>query len=216
MELNKECERCRRELNLWALFVSLFLTLVKGVVGILGSSESLVADGLYSFYQSFVALRVIYLGEYKSIWLAGVVVCLMLVLGIGDVLLFSVIRIAKAAKGLLVRPSPYALYAAILSIMANKVLYRYSLCAVKEGQEENGSGAEISQSLRISVIISSVVVIGIAIARTLSIYGDALAALVVTTIVIAKLFRFFRRNLKSGTTWGLSGFKALQGTGGPR
>jgi len=216
MELNKECERCRRELNLWALFVSLFLTLVKGVVGILGSSESLVADGLYSFYQSFVALRVIYLGEYKSIWLAGVVVCLMLVLGIGDVLLFSVIRIAKAAKGLLVRPSPYALYAAILSIMANQVLYRYSLCAVKEGQEENGSGAEISQSLRISVIISSVVVIGIAIARTLSIYGDALAALVVTTIVIAKLFRFFRRNLKSGTTWGLSGFKALQGTGGPR
>jgi len=201
---------------LWALFVSLFLTLVKGVVGILGSSESLVADGLYSFYQSFVALRVIYLGEYKSIWLAGVVVCLMLVLGIGDVLLFSVIRIAKAAKGLLVRPSPYALYAAILSIMANQVLYRYSLCAVKEGQEENGSGAEISQSLRISVIISSVVVIGIAIARTLSIYGDALAALVVTTIVIAKLFRFFRRNLKSGTTWGLSGFKALQGTGGPR
>ena len=206
MELNKECERCKKELNLWALFASLFLTLVKGVVGILGSSESLVADGLYSFYQSFVALRVIYLGEYKSIWLAGVVVCLMLVLGIGDVLLFSIIRIAKAARGLLVRPSPYALYAAILSILANQVLYRYTLCSVKEAQERNGSGTEMVQSLRLSVIISSIVVIGIAIARTLSIYGDALAALVVTTVVIAKAFRFL---------WGLYGFKALQGTGGP-
>lgn len=224
MELNKECESCQQRLSLWALIVSLFLSLVKGVVGILGSSESLAADGLYSFYQSFVVVKSIFLmedngkttGAHKSIWFAGLVISIMLILGIGDVLIFSVVRIAKAAKGLLVRPSPYALYTAILSVLANQLLYRYRLCSGKEMPEKSGSETEITQSLRFSVIVSSIVVIGIGIARTVSLYGDAIAALIVAAIVIPKVISLFNQSLKTTTDWRLYGFKRIQSIGGHR
>lgn len=224
MEFNKECESCQRRLSLWSVFVSLFLSLVKGVVGILGSSESLIADGLYSFYQSFVVVKSIFLmedngkttGAHKSIWFAGLVISVMLILGIGDVLIFSVVRIVKAAKGILVRPSPYALYVAILSVLANQLLYRYRLCSEKEMPEKNASQTVLTQSLRLSVIVSSIVVIGIGIARTVSLHGDAVAALIVAAIVIPKVISLFNKSLKITTDWRLYGFKGIQSIGGHR
>jgi divalent metal cation (Fe/Co/Zn/Cd) transporter len=227
MELNKECESCQRRLNLWSVFVSLFLSLVKGVVGILGSSESLVADGLYSFYQSFVVVKSIFSienngkttgaqGAHKSIWFAGLVISIILILGIGDVLIFSVVRITKAAKGILVRPSPYALYTAILSVLANQLLYRYRLCSGKEMPEKSNPETDITHSLRLAVIISSIVVIGIGIARTLSLYGDAIAALIVAAIVIPKVISLFNDSLKTTTDWRLYGFKGIESIGGHR
>jgi divalent metal cation (Fe/Co/Zn/Cd) transporter len=221
MKLNKECESCQQRLRLWALFVSLSLSLVKGVVGILGSSESLVTDGLFSFYQSFVVVKSIFLINrnstfYKSVWFAGLVISVMLILGIGDVLIFSVVRMAKVAKGILVRPSPYALYTAILSVLANQLLYRYSLCSEKEMPEKNTSQIELTQSLRLAVIVSSVVVIGIGIARTASLYGDAVAALIVAAIFIPKVISLFNQSLKTTTDWRLYGFKGIQSIGGHR
>jgi len=221
MKLNKECESCQQRLRLWALFVSLFLSLVKGVVGILGSSESLVADGLFSFYQSFVVVKSIFLinrnsAFYKSVWFAGLVISVMLILGIGDVLIFSVVRMAKVAKGILLRPSPYALYTAILSVLANQLLYRYSLCSEKEMPEKNVSQAEIIQSLRLAVIVSLIVVIGIGIARRVSLYGDAIAALIVAAIFIPKVISLFNQSLKVTTDGTLYGFKGIQGIGGHR
>jgi divalent metal cation (Fe/Co/Zn/Cd) transporter len=224
MELNKECKSCQRRLSLWSVFVSLFLSLVKGVVGILGSSEALVADGLYSFYQSFVVVKSIFLmedngkttGAHKSIWFAGLVISIMLILGIGDVLIFSVVRITKAAKGILVRPSPYALYTAILSVLANQLLYRYRRCSEKEIAEKSSSETDITQSLRFSVIVSSIVVIGIGIARTVSLYGDAIAALIVAAIAIPKVINLFNQSLKTTTDWRLYGFKRIQSIGGHR
>jgi len=209
MELNKQCESCHKRLNLWSLFVSLFLSLVKGVIGILGSSESLVADGLYSFYQSFVALKSILLTNrnkessaiYKSVWFAGLVIAIMLILGIGDVLIFSLVRIAKATKGLLVRPSPYALYTAILSVLANQLLYRYSLCLKKEMPEKNGSAMEMAQNFRLSVIVSSIVIIGIAISRTVSLYGDAIAALILGIMLVPKVINLFNQSWRITTEW---------------
>jgi len=209
MELNKQCESCNKRLNLWSLFCSLFLSLVKGAIGILGSSESLVADGLYSFYMSFIALKSIFLTSknrenetvYKSVWFAGLVIAIMLILGIGDVLIFSLVRIVKAAKGLLVRPSPYALYTAILSVLANQLLYRYSLCSIKEMPEKNGSAMEMVQGLRLSVIVSSIVIIGIAIARTVSVYGDAIAALILGIMLIPEVINLFNQSWKTTTEW---------------
>jgi len=217
VELNKQCESCNKRLNLWSVFVSLFLSLVKGVIGILGSSESLVADGLYSFYQSFVALKSIFLTNknkendsvYKSVWFAGLVIAIMLILGIGDVLIFSLVRIAKAAKGLLFRPSPYALYTAILSVLANQLLYRYSLCSIKEMPEKNGSAMEMLQGLRLSVIASSIVVIGIASARTVFLYGDAIAALILGIVLIPKVINLFNRSWKVTTECTVYGFKGI-------
>jgi len=217
MELNKQCESCNKRLNLWSLFVSLFLSLVKGVIGILGSSESLVADGLYSLYQSFVALKSIFPADkneendaiYKSVWFAGLVIAVMLILGIGDVLIFSLVRIAKATKGLLVRPSPYALYTAILSVLANQLLYRYSLCLKKEMPEKNGSAMEMAQNFRLSVIVSSIVIIGIAISRTVSLYGDAIAALILGIMLISKVINLFSQSWKITTECTVHGFKGI-------
>ncbi|NIM15255.1 MAG: cation transporter [Candidatus Aminicenantes bacterium] len=219
MKVNKECESCQQRLGLWALIASLFLSLVKGVVGILGSSEALVADGLCSFYQSFVVVNSIFYMRnsektppiYKSIWFAGLVISAMLILGTGDVVIFSVVRIAKAAKGLLVRPSPYALYSAILSVLANQLLYRYSLCLGKEMPETSGWVTDITQSLRFSVIVSCIVVIGIGVARIVSLYGDAIAALIVAAILIPKVVDLLNESWKQqpiGNYTGLQGHKA--------
>ncbi|MDH5662599.1 MAG: cation transporter [Elusimicrobiota bacterium] len=224
MKLNKECESCQQRISLWALIVSLSLSLVKGVVGILGSSESLVADGLCSFYQGFLVVKSIFLMEnnektaaiYKSIWFAGLVISVMLILGTGDVLIFSVVRIAKAAKGILVRPSPYALYTAILSVLANQLLYKYSLCSGKEMPEKSGWETDITQNLRFSVIVSSIVVIGIGIARTVSLYGDAIAALIVAAIFIPKVISLFNVSWKTTTDRRLYVFTGIQSTGGHR
>lgn len=218
--MNGNCKSCKERLRLWAIFVSLIMSLVKGIVGVLGSSESLVGDGLYSLYQSFLLLNRIFLvnvneeagASHKSFWCAGLVISIILILGIGDILIFSILRLIKATKGLLIRPSPYALELAILSILANQLLYRYSLCSGKETEEKKVLETEMVHSLRLSVILSSIAVIGIATARTISIYGDAIAAFIIAIIVIPRVIGLFSQSWKITTDWTWHGFQKETGS----
>lgn len=207
---NNECDKCLARLKIWSLVVSLFLSLIKALIGILGSCEALIADGLYSLYQSFIIAKSIFIDTsspnsrkdshkpvinkldiIKSLYLAGMIIITILVLGIIDVTVFSIVRIIKVSKGLLVSPSPYSLYAAVLSILSNQIFYRYSLCLnknpierpCKTNQLVPESLVELNQSYKLSIIISTIALIGVTLARISWLYADALAAIVISIIL---------------------------------
>lgn len=212
--MKTECSTCKVRVNVGTILFSLFLSLAKGIIGILGSCESLVADGLFSFYQSFVAFKILWDKESVqnkennnfSLWFAGGVVGAILILTLLDVTIFSFIRIFKASGGMLVRPSPYALYISIISILANQLLFNYSSCNGRkkhginpetvspEFQSEVVGNQKLTESLLLSIVISSLVLIGVIFARYVTIYGDAVAALVVVCILAPKAVALFIKN----------------------
>lgn len=206
MENKNKCDRCYKQVYTWGIIANLFLSLVKGIIGILGSCESIVADGVASFYQAFTifkkrALEVEKIQNtskknltFDTITIASVVVSIVLILSMTDVFVFSIIRIIKASKGLLVKPTPYALYVAIISILINNLLYRYSLCSSVELKDRYIVSA--SPVFRLSIITSSIVLIGVGVARYLSLYGDALAALIIVAILSPKVIKMLIKSKK--------------------
>ncbi len=86
------------------MFASLFLSLMKVVIGVLGASEVLAADGLYSFYQSFLALKTAFHKEStagsravrKSFWIVGLLVSKIMILGTCDVLFYSFVNLTSS------------------------------------------------------------------------------------------------------------------------
>ena len=196
------------KLKFTPLFVSLFLSLMKLVVGVLGSSEVLAADGLYSFYQSFLALKTAFHKEAtagsravrKSFWIVGLLVSKIMILGTCDVLFYSFVRIAKASKGLLVHPSPYALYAALLSVAVNWALFRYSShwLSTKENEQKN----KLIESFQLSIIVSVLATIGIFTARTLSLYAGSVATILISVTILApRALNLLRHNWKLASDW---------------
>lgn len=228
--LNNECGKCKQNVNLWTILSSLCLSLFKGIIGILGSSEALAADGLYSFYQSYIAIKATWFKapdtgsgvkpgadaekERSALWFAGLVVSAILLFGSIDIVFFSFIRILKASRGLLFRPSPYALSAAVLSILANQLLLKYSVCGGYRNNNPGSAGAQtdsrcgqggktdtyrnsLNDSLQLSIIISCISLIGICFARYVSLYGDAISALIVISIVVYKAAKLLEVSIAS-------------------
>jgi divalent metal cation (Fe/Co/Zn/Cd) transporter len=203
-EICPDVKPCSIRLRILSVVVSLFLSVVKGGIGILGKSEALVADGLYSFYQSFISARSLIskkdmepdkdndrppLLTNGQVWFVSIVVGLILSLGLFDVLIFSIIKLIKSASGMVVDPSPYAFYVAALSIVANYSFSRYSKCVVKQPVMKNI--AELDRSFRLSVIISSIALVGIGLSRWLWLGGDALATIILVGLIIKPVFGLF-------------------------
>ena len=205
------CVKCKNKISWLLIITSLFFSLIKGFIGIFGSSESLVADGLFSFYQSFIAVKLLWPEREKqnillnksSLWLSGLLVTVILFLGSLDVFVFSIIRIWKGSQGFLMRPSPYALYAVILSLLAMQLLYKYNICGGNRKKEEINTNDDaglckndgnkykteikITENLKLSMIVSTIVIIGICFARFKSLYGDPIAALITILILDVKI-----------------------------
>lgn len=184
-----EINTCSIRLKVWALLVSLMLSLIKGIIGILGKSEALVADGLYSFYQSFICARSLLNRKDFRLGFTGLVIGLMLILGTIDVFIFSIVNLFKSARGLLVEPSPYALCAAIISVLANHLLWRYSNCI--EHQPQGEKVTHLHRSFRLSVITSSIVLIGVALGRYGWLSADTLATIIVVGLLIKPVLGLF-------------------------
>ena len=173
------------------LFANVLLSLMKLTIGMLGSSEVLVADGLYSFYQGFLALKAAFHKQAetgsravrKSFWIVGLIVSKIMILGTCDVLFYSFVRIAKAAKGLLVRPSPYALYVALFSVAVNWILYRRGPYSGSTGENEHEN--RLTESFRISITVSILALIGTILARTVSLYSGSIATILISATILA-------------------------------
>lgn len=133
--------------TLWGLVVNLFLSVGKLAAGILGHSGAMVADAVHSF--SDMATDVVVLafarisakpqdathpyghGKYET--LATILISLALTIVGGGILVHSVRAIRSVIDGeLLPRPGGVALVAAIISIAAKELLYRYTLRAGRQ------------------------------------------------------------------------------------
>ncbi len=190
------------------LFASIFLSMLKVSIGVLGASEVLAADGLYSFYQSFLALKAVFHKQAatgsrsvrKSFWIVGLLVSKIMILGTCDVLFYSFVRIAKAAQGLLMRPSPYALYAALLSIVINEMLYRHGPYSSSDGK--NAEEDKLTESFRMSVVVSVLALVATITARKLTLYGDSVATiLIAVTILAPRAVNLLRVNWRLAADW---------------
>ncbi len=142
MSEDQKCIRCAAKLSWIGLWDSVLLALFKGIIGILTGSRALTASALYSLHDVISGAAVI-IGlkiatrpadeehpyGYGN---AEYIVCVftsILILGATVFLLGDCIRIIFMGEH--APPHWAALGAAILSVFANEVIYRYNICAYK-------------------------------------------------------------------------------------
>ena len=142
MPEKQKCVRCASQLSWIGLVDSVFLAIFKGVIGILTGSRALTASALYSLHDVISGAAVI-IGlkiatrpadeehpfGYGN---AEYIVCVftsILILGATVFLLADCIRVIFIGEH--APPHWAALAAAVISVFANEVIYRYNICAYR-------------------------------------------------------------------------------------
>ena len=190
--ISKQCYWCAEHvgnLNVWANVGLLF---VKLIGGIFGRSQALIADAMHSIGDVTVSLLVVICLKITGAppdsdhhWGHGNVE--FIVSGIiGMVLLFAAVMITVVSfmsimEGTAVQPSILAVWAALISVVFNEVLYRHALCI---GKQMN-SDAVIANALenRADAFSSLAALIGVFGARLGFTFLDPVAAIVVGLVI---------------------------------
>ncbi len=142
MPEEEKCLKCVSTISWIGLGDSLFLAIFKGVIGILTGSRALTASALYSLNDVISGVAVLIglrvstrpadedhpYGHGNAEYIVAVFTSI-LILGATVFLLGDSFRIIF--RGEHAPPSWMAMGAAIVSVVANEVLYRYNICAVK-------------------------------------------------------------------------------------
>lgn len=212
--MSGEAETRKRKIyrvTLVGFAVNLVLSLVKLAAGILGRSGAMVADAVHSFSDMATDIVVIVFarisakprdddhdyghGKYET--LATIIISLALgVVGAG-ILVNSIRAIRIVVEGgLLPRPGLVALAAAVVSIVAKEVLYRYT---VREGRAIDSPSVVANAWHHRSDALSSLgTLVGIGCAYFLGQkwrIADPIAALVVAVFIFKVAFDLIRTGL---------------------
>jgi cation diffusion facilitator family transporter len=184
----KQCYWCAEHvgnINLWANF-GLFI--VKIIGGILGRSQALFADALHSISDIIVALLLV-VGlkitgappDEDHQWGHGHIEFIVSAI-IGVLLLFAaltitVVSVVSIFEGTVSQPSILAVWAALISIVVNELMFRHSLCI---GMQMN-SPAMIANAWenRADVYSSAAALVGVFGARLGFAFLDPVAAILV-------------------------------------
>lgn len=182
------------------IFANLFLTIIKGLGGFLSGSRALIADALHSasdIVSSVVILFAVRIsnkppdkehpyGHGKAENVASIIVALLLIV-VGIEISISSIKILFGETP--IAPTQLALFIIIFSIILKEVLFQYKM---RLGKKYN-STALISDAWhhRSDSLSSLAVLIGVGAAilgdkinMPILVYGDAIAGIVVSIIVI--------------------------------
>jgi len=190
----KECYWCARHvggINLWA---NLGLLIVKLLGGIFGGSQALIADAVHSLSDVIVAILVIVGLKVSSTppdddhhWGHGniefIVSAIIGTLLVCTAITITIVSLASIFRGDIYNPGILAVWAAAISVVANEIMFRHSLCA----GEQMDSPAMIANAWenRADVYSSLAVLTGVFGARIGFAVLDPLAAIIVG-IMIAK------------------------------
>lgn len=209
-----DAERRKRRIyrvTLTGLVVNLLLSLAKLGAGLAGRSGAMVADAVHSFSDLATDVAVLAFarisakprdaghdyghGKYET--LATIVISLALgAVGVGIALRSAAAVRAVAGGGVLPRPGWVALAAALVSIVAKEVLYRYT---VREGRAIDSPSVVANAWHHRSDALSSLgTLLGIACASFLGPawrIADPIAALVVAVFILKVAFDLVRRGL---------------------
>jgi len=190
----KECYWCARHvggINLWA---NLGLLIVKFLGGIFGRSQALIADAVHSLSDVIIAILVIvglkvssappdddhHWGHGNIEFIVSAIIGMLLVC---TAIAITVVSLLSIIQGDIYNPSIMAVWAAAISVVANEIMFRHSLCA----GEQMDSPAMIANAWenRSDVYSSLAVLVGVFGARIGFAVLDPIAAIIVG-IMIAK------------------------------
>ena len=190
----KECYWCAKHvggINLWA---NLVLLIVKLLGGIFGGSQALIADAVHSLSDVIVAILVIVGLKVSSSppdddhhWGHGniefIVSAIIGTLLVCTAITITIVSLLSIIQGDMYNPSILAVWAAAISVVANEIMFRHSLCA----GEQMDSPAMIANAWenRSDVFSSLAVLVGVFGARMGVVILDPIAAIIVG-IIIAK------------------------------
>ncbi|MCR4663586.1 MAG: cation diffusion facilitator family transporter [Endomicrobiaceae bacterium] len=203
---NKEKEI--KNVTVVGIIVNLFLSIIKLIIGYLGNSQALIADGVHSFSDLATDLSIIFGVKY---WLAPAdeehqyghrKIELLVTIFIAIALAFVGISIfAKAILALkqnnIQSPSLVAFVGAMLSIISKEWLYRYTVKkanilkspAVKANAWHHRSDAISSLPVAIVIIIAAIF--------PKLIWLDAIGAIVVSVFIIYPAYTIFKKSILS-------------------
>jgi len=190
----KECYWCAKHvggINLWA---NLGLLVVKLLGGIFGRSQALIADAVHSLSDVIVAILVIVGLKVSSAppdddhhWGHGniefIVSAIIGTLLVCTAIAITIVSLLSIIQGNIYNPGIMAVWAAAISVVANEIMFRHSLCA----GEQMDSPAMIANAWenRSDVYSSLAVLAGVFGARIGFTVLDPIAAIIVG-IMIAK------------------------------
>ena len=138
-----KCVKCATRMSWISIFDSLFLTIFKGVIGILTQSRALTASALYSLHDVISGIAVLIglkvsetpadkkhpYGHGHAEYIVSVFTSI-LILGATIYLVADCIRIVFMGEH--APPHWAALGAAVISIFANEIVYRFNVCASRQ------------------------------------------------------------------------------------
>lgn len=182
------------------IFANLFLTIIKGLGGFLSGSKALIADALHSasdIVSSVVILFAVRIsnkppdkehpyGHGKAENIASIIVALLLIV-VGIEISISSIKILFGQNPL--APTQVALYIIIFSIILKEILFQYKMGLGKKYKSTaliSDAWHHRSDSLSSLAALIGVggAILGEKLELPLLIYGDAVAGVVVSIIVI--------------------------------
>jgi cation diffusion facilitator family transporter len=196
-----------KKVTIVGMFINALLAISKTIVGIIGRSPALFADGIHSFSDLLSDCMVLFAAKYANKGedhnhpygherletLATLVLsCLLIVVG------FMIVyhSLGDLISGEYVTPDRFTVFAAIFSIIGNEFIYQYTMRAAnKIDSDMLRANAWHSRS---DMWSSVVVLIGLAGAFLGFTWMDALAALVVCFMIV-----------KMGIRWGYSAVAEL-------
>lgn len=190
----KECYWCAKHvggINLWA---NLGLLVVKLLGGIFGRSQALIADAVHSLSDVIIAILVIvglkvssappdddhHWGHGNIEFIVSAIIGMLLVC---TAIAITIVSLLSIIQGDIYNPGIMAVWAAAISVVANEIMFRHSLCA----GEQMDSPAMIANAWenRSDVYSSLAVLVGVFGARVGFAVLDPIAAIIVG-IMIAK------------------------------
>ena len=188
----KDCYWCAKHvggINLWA---NLGLLIVKLLGGIFGRSQALIADSVHSLSDVIIAILVIvglkvsssppdddhHWGHGNIEFVVSAIIGMLLVCTAITIVIVSVVSIIR---GNLYDPGITAVWAAAISIIANEIMFRHSLCAGK--QMDSPAMIANAWENRSDVWSSLAVLIGVFGARIGFVILDPVAAIIVGVLI---------------------------------
>ena len=188
----KECCWCAKHvggINLWA---NLGLLIVKLLGGIFGRSQALIADSVHSLSDVIIAILVIvglkvsssppdddhHWGHGNIEFVVSAIIGMLLVCTAITIVIVSGISIIR---GNMYDPGITAVWAAAISIIANEIMFRHSLCVGK--QMDSPAMIANAWENRADVWSSLAVLIGVFGARIGFIILDPIAAIIVGVLI---------------------------------
>lgn len=183
-----------KRVTLIGVYTNFMLGVIKVIAGIVGHSQALVADGVHSFSDLLTDMMVLFAaragsqgpdddhpyGHARIETMASMALAIVLVV-VGLLIAYEAFRsIFYAIPS--PPPSTLVIVIAVISMVANEFLYRYTL---KVGQRINSQLLTVNAwHNRLDVWSSFVVLIGVIGAKFGYIWLDRLAAVVVAIIII--------------------------------